>query len=271
MTVLDTPVPLDVDRLLARIDTLAASRPVAAQLVAMASAEDAGARDLARVLAGDVALAGRVMKLANSAYFGMCGRVTSLQFAVTVVGLMTVRTMATVALTDLGDESALPEDFWLTSTHVAQAAAALAPRFGERPPDALCLGMLSQIGAALLHHEDPEGRPTLVAGAEDAPARRLAETRRYGVHALRLSALALRHWGFPQRMGTALELADDLTAPEGALLRVATEVAARLSGRPHRPVPVGRLCGGLLQEDALDLVVDRVRAEAEELRLALLG
>jgi hypothetical protein len=34
---------------------------------------------------------------------------------------------------------------------------------------------------------------------------------------------------------------------------------------------VGRLCGGLLTEDALDLVVERVRAEAEELRLAMLG
>ena len=271
MTVLDPEVPLDVDRVLACVDRLAANEPVAAQLVAMTTSDHTGAKELAGMLSGDLALAGRVMKLANSAYFGMCGRVTSLQFAVTVVGFMTVRTMATVALTDLDDESRLPEDFWLTSTHLAQAAATLAPRFGERPQDALCLGMLAQLGSALLHHQDPVGHAALVAAEPDLPGLRLAETRRYGVHALRLSALALRNWGFPARMVTALDSVDDLTAPEGALLRVATEVAARLSGRPHEAVPVGRLCAGLLGEDALALVVDRVRAEAEELRRALLG
>ena len=89
---------------------------------------------LSRILASDVALASRVMKLANSAYFGMRGRVTSLQFAVTVVGFTTVRTMATVALTNLDDESRLPENFWDVTTSLALAASTLAPRFGERPP-----------------------------------------------------------------------------------------------------------------------------------------
>src|SRR3712207_6853699 len=37
----------------------------------------------------------------------MSGRVSSLQFAIAVVGFMTVRTMATVALTDLDDETRL--------------------------------------------------------------------------------------------------------------------------------------------------------------------
>jgi HD-like signal output (HDOD) protein len=271
VTTATVPAPLDVQRILAGIDTMATQEPVAAQIVARASADDTSAKELAAILAGDLALAGRVTKLANSAYFGMRGRVSSLQFAIAVVGFMTVRTMATVALTDLDDESRLPEDFWLTGTHLAQAATLLAPRFGERPPDALCLGMLAQLGSALLHHNDPQGYAGLVAAEPDLPGRRLAEERRYGIHALRLTAVALEHWGFPRRMVAALQSLDDLTAPDGALLRVAFEVAARLSARPHVPVPVGRLCGGLLTEDALDLVVERVRAEAEELRLAMLA
>ena len=93
----------DLERVLASIDTMAAQRPVAAQIVAIANGDDASAAELARILAGDVALAGRVMKLANSAFYAMLGRVTSLQFAVTVIGFATVGTMATVALTDLDD------------------------------------------------------------------------------------------------------------------------------------------------------------------------
>jgi HD-like signal output (HDOD) protein len=269
MTALAAAAPLDVERVLASIDTMAVHRPVAAQLVAMTSSEVAGSRDLAGLLVGDLALAGRVVKLANSAYFGMRGRVTSLQFAVTVVGFMTVRTMATMALTDLDDQSSLPDDFWSNAIHLAQAAATLAPGLGELPPDALCLGMLAQLGAALLHHTDPDGYAALIAEHPDGPGRRLAEARRYGLHSLRLSAVALEHWGFPQRMVTALQRADDLTAPEGALLRVAAEVAARLSGQPHEPVPVGRLCAGRIGEEAIPLVLERVRAEAGNLRQAL--
>jgi HD-like signal output (HDOD) protein len=93
----------------------------------------------------------------------MRGRVPSLQLAVTVVGFPTVRTMATVALTDLDDESRLPEDFWTVTTSLALAASALAPRFGERPQDGLCIGLLAQMGAALLHHNDPEGYAELCA------------------------------------------------------------------------------------------------------------
>jgi HD-like signal output (HDOD) protein len=270
LVALPTPV-FDIERVLASIDTMAAQKPVAAQIVSVANSDDTSARALSQILAADVALAGRVMKLANSAYFGMRGRVTSLQFAVTVVGFTTVRTMATVALTDLDDESRLPEDFWEVSTSLALAAAALAPRFGERPPDALCLGLLARLGAALLHHNDAEGYAALLAEEPPGQARRLAEIRRYGLTSLRLTSVALEQWGFPQGMVSALRHADDLTAAEGALVRVAAEVAARLTDPGHAPVPVGRLSGGLVDEDALPPLLENVRGEAEELRRAMLG
>ena len=141
-----------------------------------------------------LALAGRVVKLADSACSGLRGRVPPLQFAVTVVGFPTVRTMATVALTGPDDGARLPEDSWRTSTGVALAAATLAPRFGERPQDALCLGLLARLGVALLHHADPEGHPELTAAEPTAAGLRAAEVRRYGLHASRLSAVGLEHW-----------------------------------------------------------------------------
>src|SRR6185436_8603563 len=173
----DAPVSgpvFDIEHVLASIDTMAAQRPVAAQIVSVANSDDTSARALSRILASDVALASRVMKLANSAYFGMRGRVTSLQFAVTVVGFTTVRTMATVALTDLDDESRLPQNFWTVTTSLALAASTLAPRFGERPQDALCIGLLAQMGAALLHHNAPDGYRELMAEHPTFASRRRA-------------------------------------------------------------------------------------------------
>ncbi len=261
----------DVEKILAGIDTMAVQRPVAAQLVSVANSEDTSAKELSRILASDVALAGRVMKLANSAYFGMRGRVTSLQFAVTVVGFTTVRTMATVALTDLDDESRLPEDFWDFTTNLALAASTLAPRFGERPQDALCLGLLAQLGAALLFHNDSEGYGALVAAEPTFSGRRAAETRRYGINSLRLTAVALEQWGFPTTMLVPLHHVDDYRAMDGALLRSCFELAARLTSQDYDTVPIVRVSCGQLREDDVVPVLDAVRADAAELRRAMLG
>jgi HD-like signal output (HDOD) protein len=266
-----TSPAFDVEQILASIDTMAAQRPVAAQIVSVANSDDTSAKALALILAGDVALASRVMKLANSAYFGMRGRVASLQFAVTVVGFTTVRTMATVALANLDDESRLPEDFWESTTSLALAASTLAPRFGERPQDALCLGLLAQMGAALLHHNDPEGYAEIVAAEPTFTGRRAAEVRRYGLSSLRLTSVALEQWGFPHSMTLPLKSVDDYTSMEGGLLRGAFEVASRLTTEDYEPVPIVRLTCGQLREDDLVPILDQVRADADELRRAMLG
>jgi HD-like signal output (HDOD) protein len=266
------PAPMfDIEAILASIDTMAAQKPVAAQIVSVANGEDTSAKELSRILASDVALASRVMKLANSAYFGMRGRVSSLQFAVTVVGFTTVRTMATVALTDLDDQSRLPEDFWRLSSSLALSASALAPRFSQRPQDALCLGLLAQMGAALLYHNDAEGYAELVASEPTFMGRRAAETKRYGVHSLRLTSIALEQWGFPASMTMQLNRVEDIHAFEGALLRSSFEIAARLTTEDYEPKLIGPLSDGRLREDDVAAVLDQVRIDAEELRRAMLG
>ena len=270
------PAPLaaaptfDLEKVLASIDRMAAQRPVAAQIVSVANSDDASAKELSRILSADVALASRVMKLSNSAFYGMRGRVSSLQFAVTVVGFTTVRTMATVALTDLDDESRLPESFWEVSTSLALAASTLAPRFGERSPDALCLGLLAQLGVALLHHNDPEGYGELWAAEPRHDGRRIAEVRRYGISAVRLTAVALEQWGFPTTMTAPLQQMDDLRSAEGSLLRASFEIAGRLTDDEHEDVPMSQLTLGRLQERDVLPILDQVRADAAELRQALL-
>ena len=261
----------DIEKILASIDTMAAQRPVAAQIVSVANSDDTSAKVLSRILASDIALASRVMKLANSAYFGMRGRVTSLQFAVTVVGFTTVRTMATVALTNLDDESRLPENFWDMTTSIALAASSLAPRFGERAQDSLCLGLLAQMGAALLHHNDAEGYEQILDAEPTFRGRRTAETRRYGINSLRLTSVALEQWGFPASMTTPLNAVDDYQSIDGALLRASFEVASRLTTEDYEEVPIVRLTCGRLREDDIVPVLDLVRADADELRRAMLG
>jgi HD-like signal output (HDOD) protein len=262
---------VDLDRILSSIDRLAAQRPVAAQLVAAADHEETDARGLAAILGADVALSSRVMKLANSAYFGMRGRVASLQLAVTVVGFTTVRTMATVALTDLADEARLPSDFWTVGTRLAVAAAQLAPRFGQRPPDAMCLGVLAQLGSALLYHNDHVGYAEILESESSFEGRRRMEVQRYGISSIQLTALALQAWSFPQALILPMERLDDRSSPAGGLLRASFEVVSRLTDADHRTVPIGLLTRGQVREEDLPEILYEVRNQAEDLQRLLVG
>jgi len=260
-----------LERVLASIDSMASHRPVAARIVTATNSDDVSARELARMLATDLALAGRVMKLANSATFGMRGRVDSLQFAVTVVGFTTVRTMATVAMADLDDESRLPENFWTTTTNLALAASALAPRLGHRAEDGLCVGLLAELGIALLHDNDPDGHAEAIAGRSIPAARRAAERQRYGKTAAELSAVALDRWGFPLAVLLPMEEIESVGSVDGALLRVGYELAARLADVDYAPQPIARISCGRLGEKDVAPALAHVRQEADELRRAIVG
>jgi HD-like signal output (HDOD) protein len=267
----DAAPAFDVEQVLESIQHLASQRPVAARIIAVSDAEETDAKALANLLAADVTLAGRVMKLANSAYFGMRGRVSSLQFAVTVVGFNTVRTLATVAFTDLDDESRLPDGFWTVSTSLAVAAARLAPKFGERPADALCLGALTQLGSALLYHHDEANYAELLASEASFIGRRREEVIRYGMSAVQLTAVALEQWGFPQSMIVPLRRVDDRTSLAGGLLRACYEVVSRLTIPDHRPAPIGPLTQRSLREEDLAEILYDVRNQAEDLRQLMIG
>jgi hypothetical protein len=72
-------------------------------------------------------------------------------------------------------------------------------------------------------------------------------------------------------MTTPLNEVDDYQSMDGALLRAAFEVASRLTTEDYEEVPIVRLTCGRLREDDLVPVLDQVRADAAELRRAMLG
>lgn len=261
-----TPV-IDIDELLAGLDTMASQRPVAAQIVAISNADDTSATDLAAILGADVALAAKVMKLANSVYFGLSGNVRSLQFAVTVVGFNTVRSIATVALAGMDSAKALPESFWDTSLHLAASAGCLGPQLGVSTPDALCLGLLTQLGAALLHQADPEGYTALSSSTDLGAGRFYAEILRYGLSSPALTASALEQWRFPGAMVVALRGVP--SGPDGALLRASYEITHRLLQPGRRTTSLAALSDGRVLESQARAYLVRVRGDVQELRAAL--
>ncbi|MFC5381058.1 HDOD domain-containing protein [Aquipuribacter nitratireducens] len=265
--------PVVLEELLASLDDLPAQRPVAARMVQLTHDEGISAADLAGVAAADATVTARILRLANSAYYGLSGRVRTLTFAVTVVGFTTVRTIALSAAAGVDDPRAVPDGFWERSASTAVAAGELARRFRLTSPDAFCLGLLTGIGQALLHRADPDAYGPLLAGAADRAALVAAERARYGVSHVAVSAAALTAWSFPTDMAAAIrpldtwplgQPADGVDATTRCLL-VAREVADRLTGWGPGPLEVSHMSGGRVDEVDVATLARRVPALAADL------
>jgi HD-like signal output (HDOD) protein len=113
------------------------------------------AGDLNQVISLDPVLVGRVLKLINSAYYGLGNQVTSLVRAIIMLGINTVKNLAlsTAVLSNLSsrkDFQALDmEGFWRHSLCVGVAAKILAKKRGVDPKLAdeyFTAGLLHDIG-----------------------------------------------------------------------------------------------------------------------------
>lgn len=261
-----TVITLDLEDLLESLDEMSAQRPVAAQVIATSNKETADAAELTAVLGADAVLTARVMKIANSAYFGLSGRVSSLKFAVTVVGFNTVRSVATVAVSGVDSADDLPPGFWDSSVHMAASSANVAPQFQVVPTDAMCLGLLAQLGAALLSRTDPTGYAEIAETTAFGAERFAVETLEYGICSPQVTAEALQQWHFPMSMVDALRAVP--SGPDGALLRTAYELTGRMVNPAHKKTPLDRVSDRHVTESLAANRMAAIRSDVQTLRSA---
>jgi len=117
-------------QLRARIDSLSylpTAVTVAMKFIELGKDPDAEPADYAKVIGADSSLSAKLLALANSPWFGVRNNVTTVKHAVNLLGLGTVRTMATsICMAGLHNELKLKPDesrmFWESSLYKAVAA-----------------------------------------------------------------------------------------------------------------------------------------------------
>ena len=218
-----------VDRLLHDVDHLPGRQPVLLRLAQVVDDPDSSTRDLADLCAADPAFAARVLRLANSAFYGQRGTVTALGPAVNVLGRTTLRTTALVMALGLGGEhGALPDGFAGRAGLLAAGAQLVAPEVGASRGDALCAGLLCDLGSALLHRAAPAAYGALLRGA---PGDLLVEAERAwcGTSHAELGAQVLRVSGVPEPLCRAIAQHHD-PLPDAGPLAVAVRVGVLVAG-----------------------------------------
>jgi len=167
---------------------------------------NAGLRDLARIIENDQALVTKVLSLANSAYYGISGQVSSIQHASVLLGLKTLGTLITMSACsvllnrELKGYQLAPQAIWRHSLSSALAAREIAERrFPGTEADAFIVGLLHDAGKMIL---DPfvcsrkEDRPE--AFPPHGPLTEAHEIELLGVDHAEIMALACRFWRFPE-------------------------------------------------------------------------
>lgn len=134
---------------IASLSYLPTTVAVAMKFIELGKDPDAEPNDYAKVIEADSSLSSKVLALANSPWFGIRNKVTSVRMAVNLLGLGTVRTMAiSYCVAGLHNELKLTSDesrrFWESALCKAVAAKQYAKVFDEKAADEAFIGGMFQ-------------------------------------------------------------------------------------------------------------------------------
>jgi HD-like signal output (HDOD) protein len=264
--------PVDVEALCATLDSISVDRPVVAQVLAALNDPNADAHRVAAAVETDPAFAAQVMRLANSAFYGMGGRVGNTSFAVTVVGFSAVRSLAAVTATGVNRPGApKPPGYWQHAAASAAGCSTIAHRFGLAKGDAFAAGLLHDLGVALLHTCNHEVHAELLDEyGNDGQQLALAETERFGMGHDAAAARVLAAWRFPEPFVTAVaehHSETPSTDPFTQVVRVGDSLA-QLSLDPDDDFARDRVIAALGAEQ-VDAAVQSTRDRAAEILQSL--
>jgi HD-like signal output (HDOD) protein len=217
----------ELDRLLESAETLPACPPVLAKIADVCADPTSSARDLGNVIATDEALTSRLIKLVNSAYYGLRGTISTVTQAVVILGYQEIRNMIYAVRAEevfLAGRVADGIDLlavWDHSLRVAVLARELCYRVRYPVPEEVFVaGIIHDVGQVILNQllgSDYRAFVSRIHGGSRDLAE--AEAEEYGIdHAEVGRRLALR-WDFPESLQAAVaghhRLPESKSGPEG--------------------------------------------------------
>jgi len=185
--------------------------------------------DVAKVLSLDPALAARILRIANSALYGLRSQVDTVSRAASVLGMqeihdLTLAASVSKAIEGLDNDLMDLNTFWYRSVHCGFLAKEIAAGAGLRNSESMFIrGLLHDIGHILLFSLQPEAcRKALAASDQGLAARLRVEQAIIGMNALQLVAELAAQWQLP---ASFIESYTHLMAPEQAPPAMQREIA----------------------------------------------
>lgn len=184
-------------------DALAKPPHIYSQLVALSEDPNSSADDVVNLIQQDVGLAAEVLRLVNSAFYGQSTTVKSIEWAVVLLGLETLKSLAVAGVVfrpgqplpaglDSAELAARAVRASVTAQHIAHREHWDA----DSVSDVALSALLCEVGLLVLAPAHPQQWEQLLA-AGDQGATAAAQLEAFGCTVGWASAYLLGMWGFP--------------------------------------------------------------------------
>jgi HD-like signal output (HDOD) protein len=207
-----------VKTLVARINKLPTLPATYQKLVECLKSANADMDDVAKIISLDPSMTARLLKVVNSAYFGLAKPVADVGRAGALLGLD--RIMALVLGQGIFSGAEIPkvpgfslDTLWAHSVATATAAHRIAIEEGlekDKVSSAFLAGMLHDLGKLVLAMGMPEQYGRVLASAKDAPAREIEfEMLELQASHSDVGAYLVGLWGLPNTIAEAIAYHED--------------------------------------------------------------
>ncbi|MBV9890038.1 MAG: HDOD domain-containing protein, partial [Rhizobacter sp.] len=176
-------------------------------------------RKIGETLAQDPVLSAKVLRLANSSFFGGQRSMASIDAAIALIGIQALNRLIVAS----GVSSSFAEipgidlkGFWRDALLAATAANKLAPRLGADPEAAYICGLLHATGHLILCQTYPDIAKFMFAGYASVRGAELAaiESESFGIDHPTVGALWVETIGFPQPVADTIRKCAQPLAPD---------------------------------------------------------
>jgi len=201
----------DLNELIAASGKLATLPITVIKLLDILNEPDASAQEIQKVLERDPAMTANVLKIANSAYFGVRREIASVRDALVMLGnrrtatLSFVTSMAPIMRRDFLGYGLTPQQFWAHALITAAASARVVCGTGNSQwqCEAFTAGLIHDLGMIILDPVLAKIQPSL-AGNQEHSTICVQERDRLGFDHCQAGGLLAESWGFPEIMVGAL-------------------------------------------------------------------
>lgn len=200
---------MQLEKLLKQPKALPSTPKVVRRLMTSFDQEDVDMLQVAALIEEDPVLTAKMLKTANSAFFGLTRSVSTAREAINILGLIKVRALVIAAA--FGESfhsvgSVNMNQFWRYSMNSANLARYIALPIRIDESTAFTSGLIHNIGELVMHVGMPEAMIDLERSVPMLDLKRAAAERAlFGYSYAEVGAALAREWHFPKRMINAIE------------------------------------------------------------------
>ncbi|HCZ10839.1 MAG TPA: HD family phosphohydrolase, partial [Nitrospiraceae bacterium] len=174
--------------------------------------------ELEKIIANDQAFSTRILRIANSPYYGRGRSIDTISTAIILVGFNTMKNLVVAAsLKDIHRKFGLFEQkLWEHSLGVSIAAPILAAETKMVvPEEAMVAGLIHDVGKTVLNNSVPDKYSLVIEKVyEEGAAFMEVENEMLGFNHCNVGGLIARKWKIPKNLETVIEYHHAETFPD---------------------------------------------------------